>query len=30
MTLARPTIFTAVGPKSTILRLVVDRALAGD
>jgi AcrR family transcriptional regulator len=27
---ARPTIFTAVGPKSTILRLVVDRALAGD
>ena len=27
---ARPTIFTAVGPKSTILRLVVDQALAGD
>jgi AcrR family transcriptional regulator len=27
---ARPTIFTAVGPKATILRLVVDRALAGD
>jgi AcrR family transcriptional regulator len=27
---ARPTIFTAVGPKSTILRLVVDHALAGD
>jgi AcrR family transcriptional regulator len=27
---ARPTIFSAVGPKSTILRLVVDRALAGD
>jgi AcrR family transcriptional regulator len=27
---ARPTIFTAVGPKSTILGLVVDRALAGD
>ena len=28
--MARPTIFTAVGPKSTILRLVVDQALAGD
>ena len=27
---ARPTIFTAVGPKSTILRLVVNQALAGD
>jgi AcrR family transcriptional regulator len=27
---ARPTIFTAVGPKSTILRRVVDQALAGD
>ena len=27
---ARPTIFTAVGPKSTILRFVVDQALAGD
>jgi AcrR family transcriptional regulator len=27
---ARPTIFTAVGSKSTILRLVVDQALAGD
>jgi AcrR family transcriptional regulator len=27
---ARPTVFTAVGPKSTILRLVVDQALAGD
>ena len=27
---ARPTIFTAVGPKATIVRLVVDRALAGD
>ena len=27
---ARPTVFTAVGPKSTILRIVVDRALAGD
>jgi AcrR family transcriptional regulator len=27
---ARPTIFTAVGPKATILRRVVDRALAGD
>jgi AcrR family transcriptional regulator len=27
---ARPTIFTAVGPKATILRLVVDQALAGD
>jgi AcrR family transcriptional regulator len=27
---ARPTIFSAVGPKSTILRLVVDQALAGD
>jgi AcrR family transcriptional regulator len=27
---ARPTIFTAVGPKATILRLVVDHALAGD
>jgi hypothetical protein len=25
---ARPTIFSAVGPKSTILRLVVDQALA--
>jgi TetR/AcrR family transcriptional regulator, regulator of autoinduction and epiphytic fitness len=27
---ARPTIFTAVGPKATILRVVVDHALAGD
>ncbi len=27
---ARPTIFTAVGPKATILRLVVEHALAGD
>src|SRR5262245_10065871 len=27
---ARPTIFTAVGPKPTVLRLVVDQALAGD
>jgi AcrR family transcriptional regulator len=27
---ARPTIFTAVGPKVAILRLVVDQALAGD
>jgi AcrR family transcriptional regulator len=27
---ARPTIFSAVGPKATILRLVVDQALAGD
>ena len=27
---ARPTIFTAIGPKATILRLVVDHALAGD
>jgi AcrR family transcriptional regulator len=27
---ARPTIFTAIGPKATILRLVVDQALAGD
>jgi AcrR family transcriptional regulator len=27
---ARPTVFTAVGPKSTILRVVVDQALAGD
>ena len=27
---ARPTVFSAVGPKSTILRLVVDQALAGD
>jgi AcrR family transcriptional regulator len=27
---ARPTIFTAVGPKATILRLVVDQALTGD
>jgi AcrR family transcriptional regulator len=27
---ARPTVFTAVGPKATILRLVVDQALAGD
>ena len=27
---ARPTVFTAVGPKTTILRLVVDQALAGD
>jgi AcrR family transcriptional regulator len=27
---ARPTIFTAVGPKPAILRLVVDQALAGD
>ena len=27
---ARPTIFTAVGPKATILRLVIDQALAGD
>ena len=27
---ARPTVFTAVGPKPVILRTVVDRALAGD
>ena len=27
---ARPTVFTAVGPKPVILRAVVDRALAGD
>ena len=27
---ARPTIFSAVGPKSTILRRVVDQSLAGD
>lgn len=27
---ARPTVFTAVGTKAVILRLVVDRALAGD
>jgi len=27
---ARPTVFTAVGPKPTILRTVVDQALAGD
>jgi AcrR family transcriptional regulator len=27
---ARPTIFTAVGPKVAILRVVVDEALAGD
>jgi AcrR family transcriptional regulator len=27
---ARPTVFTAVGSKSTILRVVVDQALAGD
>jgi AcrR family transcriptional regulator len=27
---ARPTVFTAVGPKATILRTVVDQALAGD
>jgi AcrR family transcriptional regulator len=27
---ARPTVFTAVGPKPTILRAVVDQALAGD
>src|SRR3954447_20351269 len=27
---ARPTVFTAVGPKPTILRIVVDQALAGD
>lgn len=27
---ARPTVFTAVGPKATILRTVLDRALAGD
>jgi AcrR family transcriptional regulator len=27
---ARPTVFSAVGPKATILRLVVDQALAGD
>jgi AcrR family transcriptional regulator len=27
---ARPTVFTAVGPKPVILRHVVDRALAGD
>lgn len=27
---ARPTVFTAVGPKALILRLVVDQALAGD
>src|SRR4051812_10610197 len=27
---ARPTVFTAVGPKPAILRVVVDRALAGD
>ena len=27
---ARPTVFTAVGPKATILKLVVDHAMAGD
>jgi AcrR family transcriptional regulator len=27
---ARPTVFTAVGPKAVILRAVVDQALAGD
>ena len=27
---ARPTVFTAVGPKAVILRTVVDQALAGD
>ncbi len=27
---ARPTVFTAVGPKPVILKTVVDRALAGD
>ena len=27
---ARPTVFSAVGPKATILHLVVDQALAGD
>jgi TetR/AcrR family transcriptional regulator, regulator of autoinduction and epiphytic fitness len=27
---ARPTVFTAVGPKAVILRTVVDEALAGD
>ena len=27
---ARPTVFTAVGPKPVILRTVVDQALAGD
>lgn len=27
---ARPTVFSAVGPKSVILRAVVDQALAGD
>ena len=27
---ARPTVFTAVGPKSVILRKVVDQAVAGD
>jgi AcrR family transcriptional regulator len=27
---ARPTVFAAVGPKSTMLKLVVDRATAGD
>src|SRR5438270_7334066 len=27
---ARPTVFTAVGPKPAILRAVVDQALAGD
>jgi AcrR family transcriptional regulator len=27
---ARPTVFSAVGPKPVILRIVVDRALAGD
>src|SRR5690242_4987060 len=27
---ARPTVFAAVGPKATILKAVVDRAMAGD
>src|SRR3954466_12381240 len=27
---ARPTVFTAVGPKPLILKAVVDRAMAGD
>lgn len=27
---ARPTVFTAIGPKAVILRTVVDQALAGD
>ena len=27
---ARPTVFTAVGPKPVILRTIVDQALAGD